>query len=152
MLLCSDAFFSMREYIYTVTPVLSGHSKQIPKFVFQDGLWLNAGQKFCRMLQGEHSAILLTFIKLPFVIKIFVLFVLSGCFTQVLLYHYSNIAGTSTCNFDSRNLCTWTNDHQNDQFDWQLRNGRTPSGQTGPTNDHTKGNAQGMYYITRINP
>ena len=27
----------------------------------------------CRMLQGEHSAILLTFIKLPFVIKIFVL-------------------------------------------------------------------------------
>ena len=34
---------------------------------------LNAGQKYCRMLQGEHSAILLTFIKLPFVIKIFVL-------------------------------------------------------------------------------
>ena len=50
---------------------------------------LNAGQKHCRMLQGEHSAILrsealenapgehsailLTFIKLPFVIKIFVL-------------------------------------------------------------------------------
>ena len=34
---------------------------------------LNAGQKYCRMLQGEHSAILLTFIKVPFVIKIFVL-------------------------------------------------------------------------------
>ena len=30
-------------------------------------------QKHCRMLQGEHSAILSTFIKLPFVIKIFVL-------------------------------------------------------------------------------
>ena len=29
--------------------------------------------KYCRMLQGEHSAILLTFIKLPFVMKIFVL-------------------------------------------------------------------------------
>ena len=28
------------------------------------------------MLQGEHSAILLTFIKLPFVIKIFVLSIL----------------------------------------------------------------------------
>ena len=39
---------------------------------FQDQLLLNAGQKYCRMLQGEHSAILLTFIKLPFVIKIFV--------------------------------------------------------------------------------
>ena len=36
-------------------------------------LSLNAGQKYCRMLQGEHSAILLTFIKLPFVIKVFVL-------------------------------------------------------------------------------
>ena len=33
----------------------------------------NAGHKYCRMLQGEHSAIPLTIIKLPFVIKIFVL-------------------------------------------------------------------------------
>ena len=40
---------------------------------FQDRLSLNAGQKYCRMLQGEHSAILSTFIKLPFVIKICVL-------------------------------------------------------------------------------
>ena len=38
------------------------------------------------MLQGEHSAILLTVIKLPFVIKTFVLSFLSGPFTQVLLY------------------------------------------------------------------
>ena len=30
-------------------------------------------QKYCRMLQGGHSAILSTFIKLPFVIKTFVL-------------------------------------------------------------------------------
>ena len=43
-----------------------------PKFGFEDQLSLNAGQKYCRMLQGEHSAILSTFIKLPFVIKIFV--------------------------------------------------------------------------------
>ena len=43
------------------------------KLGFQDQLSLNAGQKYCRMLQGEHSAILLTLIKLPFVIKIFVL-------------------------------------------------------------------------------
>ena len=32
-----------------------------------------AGQKYDRMLQGEHSAIPATFIKLTFVIKIFVL-------------------------------------------------------------------------------
>ena len=36
---------------------------------------LNAGLRYCRMLQGEHSAILSTFIKLPFVIKIFVLYI-----------------------------------------------------------------------------
>ena len=54
----------------TVKPVLSGHSKRRPNIGFQYQLSLNAGQKYCRML---HSAILLTFIKLPFVIKIFVL-------------------------------------------------------------------------------
>ena len=52
----------------------------------EDQLLLNAGQKYCRMLQGEHSAILLTFIKLPFVIKIFVLSFLSGCLRRVLFY------------------------------------------------------------------
>ena len=44
-----------------------------PKIGFQDQLSINAGQKYCRMLQWEHSALLSTFIKLPFVIKIFVL-------------------------------------------------------------------------------
>ena len=39
----------------------------------EDQVSLNPGQKYCRMLQGEHSAILATLIKLPFVIKIFVL-------------------------------------------------------------------------------
>ena len=43
------------------------------KIGFQDQLSLNAGQKYCGMLQGEHSAILSTFIKLPFVIMIFIL-------------------------------------------------------------------------------
>ena len=41
-----------------------------PIIGFQDQLSLNEVQKYCRML---HSAILSTFIKLPFVIKIFVL-------------------------------------------------------------------------------
>ena len=36
--------------------------------------------------QREHSAILWTFIKLPFVIKIFVLSILSGSLRLVLLY------------------------------------------------------------------
>ena len=38
------------------------------------------------MLHREHSAILSTFIKLPFVIKNFVLSIFSGRFAQVLLY------------------------------------------------------------------
>ena len=55
----------------TVKPVVSGHSKRRLKIGFQDQLSLNAGQKYCRMLQWGHSAILSTFIKLPFVIKPF---------------------------------------------------------------------------------
>ena len=47
---------------------------------FQEQLSLNAGHKYCRMLQGEHSVILLTFIKLPFVIKIFVLYIIEWQF------------------------------------------------------------------------
>ena len=47
---------------------------------FQYQLSLNAGQKYCRMLQGEHSAILSTFIMLPMVIKIFVLSIFEWLF------------------------------------------------------------------------
>ena len=47
------------------------------KIVFQDQLLLNTGQK--------HSTILLAFIKLPFVIKIFVLPILGGRLRQGLL-------------------------------------------------------------------
>ena len=41
--------------------------------VFKTNYRYNADQKYFRMLQREHSAILLTFIKLPAVIKTFVL-------------------------------------------------------------------------------
>ena len=40
---------------------------------FQYRLSLNAGQKYCRILQGEHSAILSTSIKLLFFIETLVL-------------------------------------------------------------------------------
>ena len=53
-----------------------------PKIGFQDQLSLIAGHKYCRMLQGElraeDSAMLSTFIKLPFVNKVFVLSFFSG--------------------------------------------------------------------------
>ena len=41
---------------------------------------MNAGRKYRRMLQGEHSAILLTFIKRLFVIKVFVLSIFEWLF------------------------------------------------------------------------
>ena len=72
-------------FTYSKTYVKRGLSKR-PKHGFHDRLSLIAGQKYCRMLQREHSAILLTFIKLPVVIKTFVLSILSGRFTHVLLY------------------------------------------------------------------
>ena len=53
--------------VYSKT-CLKRQLKGRPKIGFQDLLSLNAAQKYCRMLQVEHSAILLTFIKLPFVI------------------------------------------------------------------------------------
>ena len=38
------------------------------KNCFEDYVSLNSGQKYCSMLQGEHYAIISTFIKLPFAI------------------------------------------------------------------------------------
>ena len=58
------------DLMYSKTYLKQSRLKR-PNIGFQDQILFNAGQKYCRMLQGEHSAILLTFIKLPFVIKIF---------------------------------------------------------------------------------
>ena len=67
-----------------------------PKIGFQDQLSLNAGQKYCRMLQGEHSAILSTFVKLQFVIKIFVLSIFEWPFyTGFTVYSFNAHASLS---------------------------------------------------------
>ena len=64
---------------------------------FQDRLSLNAGQKYCRMLQRKHPSILSTFSKLPVVIKTFVLSICSVRFTQVLLYALRQIYLIKQC-------------------------------------------------------
>ena len=70
------------KFYCTVKPVLSSHSKR-PKICFQDGISLNAGLL-------EHSAILSTFIKLPFVlVPLFCLFV-SGRLRQNSMYFSRN--------------------------------------------------------------
>ena len=70
--LCCKIVCYKRNALYSKTCVKRPLSKR-QKIGFQDQLSLNVGQKYCRMLQGKHSAILSTFIKLPFVIKIIVL-------------------------------------------------------------------------------
>ena len=60
---------------------VNGHPQIDRKLVFMTKLLLlNASQKYCRMLQGEHSKILLTFIKLPSIIKIYVLSIFQWTF------------------------------------------------------------------------
>ena len=61
-----------QQNVYSKTCVKMPLSKR-QKIGFQDQLLHNAGLKYCRMLQVEHSAILSPFIKLPFVIRIFVI-------------------------------------------------------------------------------
>ena len=71
--------------LYSKTCVKQPLSKR-QKIGFQDQLSLNAGQKYCRMLQWVHSAIAQNFIKSYHLSlrSLFCLF-LSGHFTQVLL-------------------------------------------------------------------
>jgi len=57
-----------------------------------------------------------------------------------------------SCNFDV-DLCTYVNDKSGDDFDWIRYTGGTSSSGTGPTQDHTQGNAQGYYiYIEASAP
>ena len=72
----------------------------MPKVGFQDQLLLNAGQSIAEC--SEHSAILLTFFKLPFVIKIFVLSIFEWPFyTGFTVHHKARTEDkTSTHNGD----------------------------------------------------
>ncbi|XP_077978867.1 MAM and LDL-receptor class A domain-containing protein 1-like [Glandiceps talaboti] len=53
------------------------------------------------------------------------------------LYPHEGPCGiTGHCTFD-HSVCGWTNDRDSDDFDWQRTNGKTPTGSTGPSYDHT---------------
>ena len=43
------------------------------------------------------------------------------------------------CDFEKDDRCTWTNDKREDNFDWLVGSGSTPSAFTGPAVDHTTG-------------
>ena len=57
--ICSKNFTTSK--FFTVKPVVSRYSKRRPKIGFQDRLSLNAGQKYCKMLQGILGAFCNTF-------------------------------------------------------------------------------------------
>ena len=89
--LCPGHILLMILSYYSKTCVKQPLSKRL-KIGFQDQLSLNAGQKYCRMLPLEHSAILLTLIKLPSFIKIFVLSIFEWPFyTGFTVYETSQV-------------------------------------------------------------
>ncbi|XP_066300036.1 MAM and LDL-receptor class A domain-containing protein 1-like [Branchiostoma lanceolatum] len=50
-----------------------------------------------------------------------------------------------SCTFENNDLCTWSQDLSNDDFDWLLGQGSTGSQFTGPDSDHTLGTALGYF-------
>ena len=56
-----------------------------PKIGFKDQLSLNAGQKYCRMLDGEHSAIFLPSLRYYLSLRFLFCLFLCGGLEQVLL-------------------------------------------------------------------
>ena len=70
---------------YTVKPVLSGHSKR-PKIGFQDHLSLNAGQKYCRMLQKSILQYFRPSLSYHVSLRSLFCLFLRGGLRQVLLY------------------------------------------------------------------
>ena len=64
---------------------------------FSSWLMLNASQKYCRMVQREPYAILLTFIKLSFVFKTYVLFIFEWPLkTGFTVYLHNSLVWRST--------------------------------------------------------
>ena len=83
-------FLMVNYFLNTYDFLIKSLSKR-PQICFQDQLSLNAGQKYCRMLQGEHSAIFSTFIKLLFVIKTFILSIFEWTvYTGFTVYYIYN--------------------------------------------------------------
>ena len=70
---------------YSKTCVKRPLSKR-PQIVFSKTLSLIASKKYCRMLQGEHSGILSTFIKLLF--RSLICLFLSGCLRRLYCIVY----------------------------------------------------------------
>lgn len=77
-------------------------------------------------------------------------------FTNII--KHESLFVTGECTFESisfsdgsrNNLCGWVN-AKNDQFDWTIATGSTPSVKTGPRNDHTYNSSAGIIYSFILN-
>lgn len=69
----------------------------------------------------------------------------------LLRYLILIIIGSSInlCDFEIRDLCTWMNVDDTDEFDWLLNIGPTETPNTGPSIDHTFGTSSGTYIFIR---
>ena len=76
---------------FTVKPALSGHTKRRPKIVFQDRLSLNAGQKYCRMLQESILQYFRPSLSYHLSLRHLIHLFLSCCLRQVLMYLWGNL-------------------------------------------------------------
>ena len=57
------------------------------------------------------------------------------------------------CDFEKDSHCEWSQIHDgNDDFDWSIHNGPTPSAGTGPLVDHTTGTKEGSYIYIEASP
>ena len=84
-------------------PCLKPTLKKEIKIWGQDRLSVNAGQTYCRMLLEELSVILLTFIKLPFVIMIFELSILEWPLKTGLTVYNNRKRSALMCKLQSDN-------------------------------------------------
>ena len=71
----------------------------------------------------------------PFGIKLFIYVVLL-CLVQPTEADPSAGIQPLSCDFDDNNLCSWTQD-RDDDFNWILNSGDTDTSQTGPERDQS---------------
>ena len=87
--ICSNFF--LNHFILPYLPIMP--LLKIPKIGFQDQLSLNSGQKYCRILQGEHSAIFSYHLSLRSLFSLF----LRSRLTQVLVISYRLVQNVQIC-------------------------------------------------------
>ena len=63
-------------------------------------------------------------------------------FSSGFVLNVSIFSAAGSCNFEL-DLCSWSNLHGGDNFDWVRASGTTTSTGTGPPGDHTYSNSTG---------